>query len=158
MAGKDEQYCAVCKKPLRNLICYNCNGRGYLRWQLVSGSRGLKRTCWACGGRGTRLRCPDERQHIWKDFLSPGGRGIYTGPKKLRLPIRGYTGARKPGLPARDYRGPKKPKFVTVSDLIRERKVPPPNHPYWKRTIPAWDPRYPKAWHPNHPRNPFRRK
>lgn len=116
--------CDRCRKPLADLPCRACGGRGtYRRWLL------FQRQCAVCAGRGRSLRCPDELRHIAEDLkLPPGRRADAVYRQFKRVPPAASSSLPRPGPPGR-------------------RAIPP-------RVPPPWDASYPNPWHPMHPRNP----
>jgi len=118
--------CQRCGKPLENMACPACNGKGYYRAFLF-----FKKECQSCQGSRRTLRCPDEFDHILEDFnvrqkvkskllYQEFGKGT---SYKIRPTLL------KPGAP-------------TLSPATK--RIPPP-----------WHPQYPNAWHPMHPRSPL---
>lgn len=118
--------CERCGKLLENMVCSGCNGEGYYRAFLF-----FKKECQSCRGSGHTLRCPDEFDHILKDFNVTGK----ANPKPIYQEFRKGTSYKVP--PALFNK-------VTSKPQLPSKQIPPP-----------WHPRYPNPWHPMHPRNPL---
>ena len=141
----EKEFCSRCNKPLVNMPCFACDGKGTIRKWLIS-----KEDCLACSGSGIQFKCPDEFNHLIEDWEKK---------KQQRMHIAGVVPAIK-----QEYKSPQSRINFTINELTRRGTIPPPN--WWRRrqglpiNVPPWDYRYPYPWHPNHPRNPnrFRRK
>ena len=90
--------------------CQSCNGTGKVRTFLV-----LQEPCYVCKGKGSVTKCRDTFKHVWSDFQSPekevNFRPIVRSSYRLKI-----------------KNTPLEKADVTISDLIRQGKIPPPNH------------------------------
>ena len=132
-------FCTRCGKPLQEVRCLRCSGKGYVRRWVFS-----KRECPACSGSGVRIRCPDERLHTLDDRK-------VSGPIRVRRRLPNAVRLAKPTRSI-DFgkRTMRVPWDLTNPDTSH------PAHPrhrsrQWGR-IP-WDPTNPDTSHPMHPRH-----
>lgn len=130
-ASGNEGLCVRCQTPLQRVRCYACGGDGEVRRALL-----FRRTCSACGGKGYRSRCPNQLRHLKHDMERLFG-------SRSRTDVR-PAGPAAPRLSARTL------------TALRNGRTPPPGT--FRLQVPPWNAAYPHPWHPNHPRNPYRRQ
>ena len=142
------RYCTRCGKPLQNLPCYVCKGKGYIRESVF-----MKRQCTACNGRGTRLRCPDELSHKLRDHRLHR-QAIYRNTLKNRTSGTIGQGVYKP-----KHKPQYPPRWHPMHPQYRMNPTNPmsPRHPM--NPMNPMSPRHPlnpmNPMSPRHPMNPM---